>query len=78
MALRDYLSNSEEMAKAAATSAVAGLPAYWESPESAANIEWEEWWNLFMVAVNAKNSISVEESLRTVTEQRPRNAGLTQ
>ena len=74
MALRDYSSDSGNMAKAAGTSAVAKLPTYWESPESAAKIECEEWWKLFMVAVTAKYSISVEELLRTVTEQRPRNA----
>ena len=51
MALRD-LSDSEEIAKVATTTAVAGLTAHWDSPESAATIEWEEWWNLFMIAVN--------------------------
>ena len=53
MALRAG-SDSGEMAKIAGASAVAGLPAYWDSPDSAAEIEGEEWGNLFMVAVNAK------------------------
>ena len=64
------------MAKVAGASAVAGLPANWDSPESATKIKWVEWWNLFMVTVNAKYSISVDELLQNVTEQRPRIAAL--
>ena len=75
MALRDS-SDSGEIAKVAGASAVAGLPAYWDSKESAAKIKWVHWWNLFMVPVNAKYTISVDELLRNVTEQKPRNAAL--
>ena len=67
MALRD-LSDSCEMATSSLTTALARLLAYWDSPESAANIEWEEWWKLFMVAVHSKYSISVEDLLRNMTE----------
>ena len=58
------------------TSAVSGLPAFWDSEDTAPKTEWEEWWDLFMVATNAKYSISVNEILRTATKQQPRIAAL--
>ena len=75
MALPDS-SDSGEMAKAAGTSAVAGLPACWDSPKSAAKTEREEWWNLFMVAVNTKYPKPLDELLRNVTENRSPIAAL--
>ena len=35
-----------------------------------------KWWDIFIVAVNAKHSISVHELLRTPTEAQPRQAAL--
>ena len=65
------------MAKKAGASAVAGLPAYWDSPETAAKKNGRSSGTcLWLPAVNAKFSISVDKLLRNVTEQRPRNAAL--
>ena len=36
----------------------------------------EKWWDLFIVAINAKHSISVIELMRRATEERPRQAAL--
>ena len=75
MALRD-LSDCGEIANVAGASAVVWLPAYWDSPGSAAKIGSEEWWNLFMVVVNTNYSESVDEILRNVTANRHRIAAL--
>ena len=71
MALRDT-SAGGEMTTSGGSSAVSGLPAFWDSADTTPKTEWEEWWDLFMVAANAKYSISVNELLRTATEQQPR------
>ena len=55
---------------------MSGLPTIWDSADTATNTEWEEWWDLFKVAANAKYSISVNEILRNVTLQNPRIAAL--
>ena len=70
--------DSEDATTSRGPSAVAGLPTFWETAEIALKTkrEWEDWWDLFMVAVNAKFSISVNEILREVTAQNPRIAGL--
>ena len=65
-------SAGEELTKSGGSSAVSGLPAFWDSPDTTSETEWEEWWDLFMVAANAKYSISVNELLRTATEQQSR------
>ena len=75
MALRD-LSISGETATSGGSSAVSGLPFFWDSTEAAPKTNWEEWWDLFMVAANAKCSISVNKILRTATEQQPRVAAV--
>ena len=75
MALRDS-STGGETATTEGSSAVSGLPPFWDSADTAPKTEWEEWWDLFMVAANAKDSISVNEMLRTVTQQHPRIAAL--
>ena len=62
MALRES-STGGEMATAGGSSAVSGLPPFWDSADTAPKTEWEEWWDLFMVAANEKNSISVNEIL---------------
>ena len=56
-------STSGDVAKAGGALAVSGLPAYWELADAAAETEWEDWWYLFMVAVNAKQLIS-ERNIR--------------
>ena len=70
MALRE-LSSSTELPSSEAAPAVSGLPTFWDSADTAPKTEWEELWDLFMVAGNAKYSISVNEKLRNVTEQNP-------
>ena len=75
MALRDT-SAGGELKTSGGSSAVSGLPAFWNSADTTSKAEWEEWWDFFMVAANAKYSISVNELLRTVTAQQPRIAAL--
>ena len=62
MALRE-LTDSEDATTSRGQSAVAGLPTIWDTAEIAPKAEWEEWWDLFMVAANAKYSISMNEIL---------------
>ena len=33
--------------------AVSWLPAYWDSADAAPRTDWEDWWDIFTVAVNA-------------------------
>ena len=75
MALRES-ANCGEMAKSGSACAVSGLPASWDSGDAAPRTEWEDWWDLFTVAVNAKYSLSVNELLRIATEQAPWNLAL--
>ena len=75
MALRNTLKMSVG-ATSSSSSAFARLPAYWEIAASPRRIEWEKWWDIFVVAVNAKHSLSVHELLRTPTEKEPRVAAL--
>ena len=70
------MSAGGEMPTSGGASAVSGLPAFWDSADKAPKTEWEEWWDFFMVATNAKYTISVNEILRTVTAQQPRIAAL--
>ena len=67
MALRE-LPDSEDATTSRGLSAVAGLSTFWDRAEIAPKTEWENWWDLFMVAANAKYSTSVNEILRDVTE----------
>ena len=75
MALRDT-SPGGELTTSGGSSAVSGLPAFWDSADTTPKTELEEWWDLFMVAANAKYSISVNELIRTATAQQPRIAAL--
>ena len=75
MALRELL-ECEDWMTSRGPSAVAGLPTFWDTAEIAPKTEWEEWWDLFMVATNAKYSISLNELQRPATEQNPRIAAL--
>ena len=75
MALRDIIDSSGGTATSG-PSALAGLPPYWDQHSTPPRIEWEKWWDIFIVAVNAKHSFSVHELLRTPTEAQPRQAAL--
>ena len=65
MALRE-LPHSEDVTTPRGPSAVAGLPTVWDTAEIAPKTEWEEWWDLFMVAANANYSNSVRDTLQNV------------
>ena len=55
-------------------SAVADLALYWNDPHQKPSVKWKKWGDLFAVAMTAKYSISVEEVLRTVTNEAVRNS----
>ena len=54
---------------AGGSSALAGLPSYWDVAKCPPKVEWEKWWDLFVMAVNTKYSTSVPELTRVPTEQ---------
>ena len=49
-----------------------GLPLFWSDSTISPLLEWEQWFDLFAVAVMAKVSISIEELTRTTDENSPR------
>ena len=63
MALQEMQSRGE-VSTSGKASAVSGLPIFWDSADTAPRTEWEEWWDLFVVATNTKYSLSVTEVLR--------------
>ena len=69
---RRELSSSVALSTSGRASAVSRLPMFWDLADTTPKTEWEEWWDLFMVAANDKCSISVNEILKIVTEQNPR------
>ena len=75
MALRES-ANCGEVAKSESASAVLGLPAHWDSADAAPRTDWEDWWDLFTVAVTAKYSLSVNKLLRIVTTEQAPNLAL--
>ena len=75
MALRDNMDSSGGAASSS-PSALAGLPAFWDTAESPPKTEWKKWWDVFVVAVHAKHSKSEHELLRAPTENNPRQAAL--
>ena len=75
MALRDIIDPSLGATSSSPT-ALAGLPAYWVTAESLPKTESEKWWDVFVLAVNAKHSISVHELLRKPTEDNSRQNAL--
>ena len=75
MALRESPTGGET-ATTGGSSAVSELPSFWDLADAAPKTEWEEWWDLFMVAANAKYSISVNELLKITAQQQPRIAAL--
>ena len=56
-------------------SPVPGLNYFWQEAEKSPTYEWEQWIQLFEVAVLARHSISVSELTREVTQDNPRIAG---
>ena len=75
MVLRAYPSDSSEKTASDGASALEGWPRYWGVTKSPPKPEWENWWDLFVMAANAKYSISVPELTRVVTEQRHSDHG---
>ena len=75
MALQDSPDSGGKTATSG-SSALAGLPAYWDVAKCPPKREWEKWWDLFVMAVNSKDSISVQDLTRTPTENLPRLAAL--
>ena len=71
MALRE-MQSSGEVSTSGGASAMSGLSTFWDLADSAPRTEWEEWWDLFVVATNAKYSISVTQVLPEVTERQHR------
>ena len=75
MALRESATSSGG-ATSSSSSALPGLPAYWDVASTPPRTECEKWWDIFVVAVNAEQSISVNELMRTPTENEPRVTAL--
>ena len=57
-------------------SPVPGLQYFWQEAEKPPTYEWEQWIQLFEVAVLARHSISVTELSREVTQDKPRVAAM--
>ena len=55
---------------------VPGLNLFWQEPEKAPSYHWEQWLQLFAVAVLARYSISVSELTRVADDQNPRAPAL--
>ena len=53
-----------------------GLNYFWQDAEKPPSYDWEQWVQLFEVAVLARHSISMTELLREVDEQNPRIAAM--
>ena len=53
-------------------SPVPDLNYFWQEAEKEPSYDWEQWKQLFEVAVLARHSISVTEITRTADEQNPR------
>ena len=53
-------------------SPVPALNYFWQEAEKEPSYDWEQWQQLFEVAVLARHSISLTEITRTVDEQNPR------
>ena len=76
MTLRDNSFESSGNPTTSSSSAMAGLPAYWECTEVPPKAEWEKRWEPFVMAVNAKLAISVPDLLTTPRENHSRQAPL--
>ena len=54
-----------------------GLSYFWQEAEKPPGYDWEQWVQLFEVAVLARHSISMIELLRVADQQNPINAAMT-
>ena len=68
MALRAEEDNSN--------SPLPGFSYFWQEAEKPPGYDWEQWVQLFEVAVLARHSISRTELLRVADQQNPRNAAM--
>ena len=68
MALRDCSSNETHENS---TSPVSGLHYFWQEADKTPCYEWEQWVQLFEVAVLARHSISVSELIREEDQHNP-------
>ena len=68
MALRAEEDNSN--------SPLPGLSYFWQEAEKPPGYDWEQWVQLFEVAVLARHSIAMTELLRVADQQNPRNAAM--
>ena len=57
-------------------STLAGLSYFWQEAEKPPGSDWEQWVQLFEVAVLARHSISMTELLGVADQQNPRNAAM--
>ena len=73
MALRDSSSNETDENS---TTPVSGLHYFWQEADKTPSYEWEQWVQLFEVAVLARHSISVSELIREEDQHNPRSAAL--
>ena len=53
-----------------------GLNYFWQDAEKPSRYDWEQWVQLFEVAVLARHSISMTQLLREADEQNPRIAAI--
>ena len=54
-------------------SPLSGIQYFCQDPEKTSTAEWEQWPELFELAMLAKNSISMSEIIRVPTDQEPQN-----
>ena len=73
MALRASSSNETDENS---NSPVPCLHYFWQEADKTPSYEWEQWVQLFEVAVLARHSISVSELIREEDQNNPRNAAL--
>ena len=68
MALRAEENNSNSLSP--------GVGYFWQETEKPPGYDWEQWVQLFEVAVLARHSISMTELLRDADQQNPRKAAI--
>ena len=73
MALRASSSNETDENS---NSPVPGLHYFWQEANKTSSYEWEQWVQLFEVAVLARHSISASELIREEDQNNPRSAAL--
>ena len=53
-----------------------GVTYFWQDADKPPSYDWEQWRQLFEVAVLARHSVSITELLRDADQQNPRQAAL--